>query len=396
MDEKKHLTYSSAEVQALLEKAGKVGDPNILLTENKQTLVEAVNELFISASDGKIAIAAAITGKGVPTEATSSFADMAKNINDIPSTGGDIIVSGLTYVVGEPVAFALSGWDAAVQGTTYTLKANGYKIGANGLQIGLPSNSSTVNTQAVVAAALTIVDTAVTAPDTEKNVAGYVNVTISAVTVPDRDITVAIFGLEEAEPVTVTTTAIPGVSVPAATEFPVNAITETQQFTGAVEWTPKNNNNRLSRFMGETVYTATITLTPKPGYKLEGVASNFFTVEGASSVSNNANSGVVTAVFPATVSVPVSYSAINITVPKTGNTPAKSISAFPQFKGTVTWSPSDSKFVANTVYTATITLTAVNGYTLKDVSENFFTIDGATSVTNAANSNVVTAVFPAT
>lgn len=395
MDEKKHLTYSSAEVQALLEKAGKVGDPNTLLTENKQTLVAAVNELFISASDGKIAIAAAITGKGVPTEATSSFSDMAKNINDIPSAGGDIIVSGLTYVVGEPVSFTLSGWDAAVQGTTYTLKANGYKIGANGLQIGLPSNSSTVNTQAVVAAALTLANATVTEPNMEKNIAGYTTLEIVAVTPPDREITIAIFGLEEAEPVTVTTAAIPGVTVPVATEVPVKVITETQQFTGAVEWAPKNNNNGLSWFMGETVYTATITLTPKPGYKLEGVASNFFTVEGASSVSNNANSGVVTAVFPATVSVPVSQSKLSITAPKTGNTPAKNIYTS-QFTGTITWSPSDSKFVANTVYTATITMTAVNGYTFKGVPENFFTIEGATSVTNAANSNVVTAVFPAT
>lgn len=336
----------------------------------------------------------AIIGKG--GTAAANLSSLPAAITALPAGSGGEIYPDLAYVVGAPVMFTLSGWDAAVQGTTYTLKANGYKIGANGLQIGLPSNSSTVNTQAVVAAALILANTTVTAPNTEKNIAGYTTLEIVAVTPPDRDITVAIFGLEEAEPVTVTTAAISGVTVPAATEVPVKVITETQQFTGAVDWTPKNNNNGLSRFMGETVYTATITLIPKPGYKFTGVASNFFTVEGASSVSSNANSGVVTAVFPATVSVPVTYSAIPITIPKTGNTPAKNISNFPQFKGTVTWSPSDSKFVANTVYTATITLTATNGYTLKDVSENFFTINGATSVTNAANSNVVTAVFPAT
>lgn len=316
--------------------------------------------------------------------------EMAEAIYGI-SSGGDKLV----YVLGTPVAFTLTGWDPDVQGTTYSLKAEGYKIGVNGVQIGLPSDSSTVNTQAVVAAALTLANATVTAPNMEKNIAGYTTLEIVAVTPPDRELTIALFGLEEAEPVTVTTAAIPGVTVPVATEVPVKVITETQQFTGAVEWTPKNNNNGLSRFMGETVYTATITLTPKPGYKFTGVASNFFTVEGASSVRNNANSGVVTAVFPATVSVPVSQSKLNITVPKTGNTPAKNIYTS-QFTGTITWSPSDKKFVANTVYTATIMLTATNGYTLKDVSENFFTIDGATSVTNAANSNIVTAVFPAT
>lgn len=202
---------------------------------------------------------------------------------------------GLTYVVGLPVALTLTGWDPAVQGTTYKLKAEGYKIGAGGVQLGLPSDSSTVNTQAVVAAALTIVNTTVAAPDKSKNVAGFTEITISAVTAPSRELTVAIFGLEEAERVTVTEPAIVGVTAPVVGETPVTAITEGKQFTGTVTWSPE-----VSTFAASTVYTATITLTPKVGYKLDGVAANFFTVAGATSVSNGANSGVVTAVFPAT------------------------------------------------------------------------------------------------
>lgn len=202
---------------------------------------------------------------------------------------------GLTYVVGSPVALTLTGWDPAVQGTTYKLKAEGYKIGAGGVQLGLPSDSSTVNTQAVVAAALTIVNTTVAAPDKSKNVAGFTEITISAVTAPSRELTVAIFGLEEAERVTVTEPAIVGVTAPVVGETPVTAITEGKQFTGTVTWSPE-----VSTFAASTVYTATITLTPKVGYKLDGVAANFFTVAGATSVSNGANSGVVTAVFPAT------------------------------------------------------------------------------------------------
>ena len=208
--------------------------------------------------------------------------------------------TGLTYVVGEPVSFTLSGWDEPLNGTTYTLKANGYKIGANGLQIGLPPDSSTVNTQAVVAAALTIVDRVGTAPDTEKNIAGYTTITISAVNVPEREVTIAIFGLEEAEPVTVTTAAISGVTVPVTGEKPVKAITECEQFTGTVEWSPAVTSDNSNAFAASTAYTATITLTPKPGYKFDGVAANFFTVEDAASVSNDTGSGVVTAVFPAT------------------------------------------------------------------------------------------------
>lgn len=204
---------------------------------------------------------------------------------------------GLTYVVGLPVALTLTGWDPDAQGTTYTLKAEGYKIGAGGVQLGLPSDSSTVNTQAVVAAALTIVNTQVVAPNKNTNTAGYTEITISAVTAPSRDLTVAIFGLEEAERVTVTEAAVGGVTAPVVGEKPVTAITESKQFTGTVTWSPDLVDGK---FGPQTVYTATITLTPKVGYKLDGVAANFFTVAGAASVSNGANSGVVTAVFPAT------------------------------------------------------------------------------------------------
>lgn len=204
---------------------------------------------------------------------------------------------GLTYVVGLPMALTLTGWDPDEQGTTYKLKLEGYKIGAGGVQLGLPSDSSTVNTQAVVAAALTIVSTAVYAPDKDKNIAGYTEITISAVNAPSRELTVAIFGLVAVERVTVTEPAIGGVTAPVVGETPVTAITEGKQFTGTVTWSPDLVDGK---FGPQTVYTATITLTPKAGYKLDGVAANFFTVAGATSVSNGANSGVVTAVFPAT------------------------------------------------------------------------------------------------
>ena len=221
----------------------------------------------------------------------TAYAKGQKLVGTLEESGG----GSPAYVVGLPVALTLTGWDPAVQGTTYKLKAEGYKIGAGGVQLGLPSDSSTVNTQAVVAAALTIVNTTVAAPDKSKNVAGFTEITISAVTAPSRELTVAIFGLEEAERVTVTEPAIGGVTAPVVGETPVTAITEGKQFTGTVTWSPE-----VSTFAASTVYTATITLTPKVGYKLDGVAANFFTVAGATSVSNGANSGVVTAVFPAT------------------------------------------------------------------------------------------------
>ena len=190
--------------------------------------------------------------------------------------------------------------------------------------------------------------------------------------------------------------AIPGVTVPVTGQTPVSAITATAQYTGTVVWSPAH-----SSFEASTAYTATITLTAKSGYTLTGVAADFFTVAGATSVSNAANTGVITAVFPATeasgVDAPVSIVAVpGVTPPVTGQTPVSAITETAQYSGTVVWSPAHSSFEASTAYTATITLTAKSGYTLNGVAADSFTVAGATSVSNAADSGVITAVFPAT
>ena len=91
--------------------------------------------------------------------------------------------------------------------------------------------------------------------------------------------------------------AIAGVTAPVRDAAPVAAITETDQYTGIVTWSPEVVGDK---FAASTAYTATITLTAKTGYTLTGVAENFFTVAGATAVSNGANSGVITALFPET------------------------------------------------------------------------------------------------
>ncbi|MCX6090146.1 MAG: carboxypeptidase-like regulatory domain-containing protein, partial [Candidatus Atribacteria bacterium] len=78
------------------------------------------------------------------------------------------------------------------------------------------------------------------------------------------------------EPAVITIAAIAGVTVPVKNATPVATITATDQYTGTVAWTPAH-----ATFGGATVYTATITLTPKVGFTLTGVAANFFTVAGA-------------------------------------------------------------------------------------------------------------------
>jgi formylglycine-generating enzyme required for sulfatase activity len=189
--------------------------------------------------------------------------------------------------------------------------------------------------------------------------------------------------------------AIPGVTTPVFGATPITTITDTDQYTGTVVW-----NGSPATFATSTVYTATITLTAKTGYTLIGVAADFFTVAGATSDTNPMNSGVVTAVFPATgtPATVINIAAIpGVTAPATGASPVTAITETAQYTGTVSWSPSvGDMFVSNTNYTATITLKAKAGYTLTGISADFFIVAGTSSDTNPVNSGVVTVVFPAT
>lgn len=85
----------------------------------------------------------------------------------------------------------------------------------------------------------------------------------------------------------------------------------------------------------------------------------------------------------------------SIVPPAEGATPKTKTSDTTEFTTAITWSPSVATFAANTVYTATITITPKTGYTLKGVSANYFTLLGA-ATTNAADSGVVTAAYPVT
>ena len=101
---------------------------------------------------------------------------------------------------------------------------------------------------------------------------------------------------------------ITGVTVPVLGETPVTAIPETEQFTGTVTW--DGNWTGPQTFAGSKAYTATITVTAKNGYTLTGVAEDFFLVPGATIVTNPADSGVITAIFPETATVSIGDTAL--------------------------------------------------------------------------------------
>jgi hypothetical protein len=194
---------------------------------------------------------------------------------------------------------------------------------------------------------------------------------------------------------------IRGVSAPVTCGVPVTTVFETAEHTGTVSWLGSPET-----FAPGTTYTATITILPKAPYKISGTAKDAFIVEGATSVNNNADSGIVTAVFPRTAEV-VSLSAITgITSPVKNATPITTAETT-QYTCAISWkeksiedpvvySDFTGNFKASRTYKAFVTLTAKTGYTLCGVAANFFSVTGALSYANSSDSGIVTAEFPAT
>lgn len=270
-------------------------------------------------------------------------------------------------------------------------------------------------------------------------------------------------------------TAITQLTAPVKNEVPQTEI-ETDEYTATVVWSP----GVTEKFVYNTVYTATITITPKTNYTVKGIAKNGYTVSGAETVTNEADSATVTAVYSATgiddtvdtneftkpleivgwtygdtpnaptasvkygtpkytystaadgeyndivptdagtyyvkatVEETADYSGLESNavefkiLPKTINSeiiltaPVKN--GVPQtemetneYTATVVWSPEvTDKFGYSTVYTATITITPKANYTVKGIAENGYTVSGAETVTNEADSATITAVYAAT
>ena len=104
------------------------------------------------------------------------------------------------------------------------------------------------------------------------------------------------FRLTVRAPIVISAAAIAGVTAPNVAMPPVSTTTAGTGYTGTVAWA-SSGGALVGNFASATAYTATITLTPTSGYTLTGVTANFFTVAGATPVTNSANAGVITAVF---------------------------------------------------------------------------------------------------
>jgi parallel beta-helix repeat protein len=198
----------------------------------------------------------------------------------------------------------------------------------------------------------------------------------------------AVFPATAPAPDTVISIAtIPGVTTPVAGATPVTTITETAQYTGTVTWSPALVNGK---FAHGTAYTATIMLAPKTGFTLTGVSANFFTVAGAV-YSNPVNSGVITAVFPATAAATVPVTGVTVT-------PAAAtinVGATQQLIATVAPANATNKSVTWSSSAPAVATVSDTGL-VKGVAAGNVTITVTTADGNRTATSAITVVVPVT
>ena len=129
-------TYEVEDTQARED----IGDTSKLKTTSKYSLVNAVNECFQNASDGKTAIANAITGAGVSTSASATFATMATNIGTVATNKYNAGVADADARANTSSTNYTTGYNAGVTATK-----KGTAVVADVLKDKTFTNSSGVN-----------------------------------------------------------------------------------------------------------------------------------------------------------------------------------------------------------------------------------------------------------
>lgn len=98
-------------------------------------------------------------------------------------------------------------------------------------------------------------------------------------------------------------TALSGLNVPVTGTLMQTRFNGTG-YSANVVWSPASSDGN---FHAGISYTATLTITPTTGYDLIGILADSFTLNGVSSLSHEANSGVISLRYPATVFNQVIY-----------------------------------------------------------------------------------------
>lgn len=120
-----------------------------------------------------------------------------------------------------------------------------------------------------------------------------------------------------------------------------------------------------------------------------------FTVKASNGVSPDATKAL--SITVKATDTQIDHVAITVSAPSVGGTPSTTANGAGSFSiGTVSWSGNPSVFLANTSYTATVTLTANAGYSFTDLSSATINGQAATVTNNTGASVTLSCQFPAT
>jgi uncharacterized repeat protein (TIGR02543 family) len=194
----------------------------------------------------------------------------------------------------------------------------------------------------------------------------------------------------------ITTVAVTDIEAPKAGEAPVTSASASEGVTvSEVAWTPND-----STFDYNTPYTVSVVLTVQEGFVFADSVT--VTINGQDAEATRNENGTITASykFEATEKEPINSVAVtDIDAPKAGEKPDDTASVTPDTvtAGIVTWNLEGETFEFNKEYTATVTLTAGDGYVF--TSGTTATVNGNTATDVSLNGDgtlTVTYTFPAT
>lgn len=204
---------------------------------------------------------------------------------------------------------------------------------------------------------------------------------------------------------------IHGLTIPVTCQEPDVSILNTSEYSvSSVVWYEPDGITPITTttFGPDKAYKAKMTITPRSPYQILGTPANKFSISGAETTENLANSGAVTATFPKTAK-PVSLLSIGgVDVPEKGAIPNTIVPATDEYTVSLSWKEKSltdpvvysnftGAFKPSRTYVAQILLTPKTGYTLcTGISPDSFSVVGALNYTNSENSGIIIAEFPVT
>ncbi|MCL2873657.1 MAG: hypothetical protein FWE29_01850, partial [Defluviitaleaceae bacterium] len=231
---------------------------------------------------------------------------------------------------------------------------------------------------------------------------GYTFTGLTAATLNGRDATtvyntgaalIVSYEFPATDPISINSIGI-SVATPITGNAPSSIVTGLGSFeVSAVTWSPT-----AEAFAPNTVYTVHVTLTANEGHNFNATPEVTINGNPASIVHNTGAALIVSYAFPATASTAITTAALNVIHPATGDTPNTTAVGAGNFTiSPVTWSPSVTNiFAANTIYTATVTLTANEGFTFSGLTSASINGSPAVISNNTGNTVTISYIFPAT